>query len=231
MSAQTSCTSCNRCQGCNSCQGCNTCEGCNSCQSCNISCNGASCNTKQSFCKIDCQVYDEYGSFKFSYRPIAKTGIMGPGYFDQDVWDEIISYINRRISMGDEVDSGSTIAYSSTSNVAPFKASEFNRISKKTRNGPSVNAGDVIYGSYFIDLEEAVNNTRLSSSACDTCNAGCNAPSCESCETCDGCETCVTGCYTRNSCGTCQRCQRSNTTTTCCGCNTSCESNQTSGNK
>ncbi len=204
MGAQTSCTSCVACQGCN------TCESCNSCQSCNTSCNASSgCNTLQAFCAIGCQTYGQYGSFAFSYSPTPDNGIMGPGYFDQGVWNEIISYINTLRTKGSVSNSGGSLSYSSINDVAPFKASEFNRISGAI-NGGAVSPEGLIYGVYFSNLEDNAEAMRLSNSACDRCNVSCDV-------TCNSCQKC----NVRNSdaCGTCQACQGGNTTTSCCSCN------------
>ena len=204
MSAQNPCTYCVSCQGCVSC------ESCNSCQSCNTKCNASSgCNTLQAFCTIGCQTYGQYGSFAFSYSPTPNSGIMGPGYFDQDVWDEIISYINTLRSKGTVKNSGSSISYSSTNNVAPFKASEFNRVSGAV-NGGSVSAEGIIYGAYFSNLENAAEAMSLASSACDKCNVNCNV-------TCNSCQKCNTS--NTDACGSSQICRSGNTTPSCCGCN------------
>lgn len=116
-------------------------------------------------------------SFSFSYRPkgsaqieaegyskeYARTsaGIMGPGYFDKGVWDEIITYINDTRDEGE-----SKIPYSKDADVSPFKASEFNRISSLV-DGPTVKAGDVIYGSLFFELEECAGRARSRSASSD----------------------------------------------------------------
>ncbi len=198
------------CSKCVSCQGCNSCETCNACQLCNSKCNAPSgCNTLQAFCAVGCQAYGEYGGFAFSYSPTTGTGIMGPGYFDQDVWDEIISYINTLRSKGSVSRSGSNLSYSSVSDVAPFKASEFNRIANAV-NGGTVSQNGVIYGSYFSNLESSAEAMLLNKSACDKCNVSCDV-------TCNACQKCNTG--NTDACGTCQACQGGNTTTYCCGCN------------
>lgn len=187
-----------------SCSGCYTCEDCNSCELCDEDCE-TPCQSKQTFCK-DCQTFGEYGSFSFSYSP-EEDNIIGPGYFDQDVWDEIIKYINRLRTKGNSKLSGgitgSAIDLSSTINVVPFKASEFNRITNyiidedgKKVTSASASAGELIYGSYFQDLEADVEKAELKSTACDSCNAGCQG--------CDGCELCNTS--NSDDCGSGQKC-------------------------
>lgn len=176
------------------CSGCNTCQSCNSCQSCNAACNGVGCNTLQSFCTVGCQAYNEYGDFKFSYDPV-KENIMAPGYFDQSVWDEVITFINERRLKGSTSSSGEAIAKSAKEDVAPFKASEFNRVSSAC-GGPTVKQNDLILGSYFQELAAAVNGTSLAGGACDNCNASCNV-TCNSCQKCNSSNS--------DSCGSGQR--------------------------
>ena len=133
---------------------------------------------------------------------------MGPGYFDQDVWDEIIKYINKLRAKGSEKNSGDFVPLSWTDDVAPFKASEFNRIAviagTQTRSSNSI-----IYGSYFQDLEQDIESAKLSNKACDKCNTGCDV-------TCDNCQKCNTS--NTDACGAGQTCN--NKATNCESCDT-----------
>lgn len=228
----TSCQSCDGCESCNICQGCDTCEGCvtcntcNTCEKCDEGCEEP-CIIIQTLCKLNGQTYsDNLGyNFAFSYSPTAHTGIMGPGYFDQNIWDEIVTYINNARLKGDMQNTGGTIDYSSVLNVAPFKASEFNRIANEI-NGLNVSSGDVIYGSYFSSLENAASSSLISVSACDKCNDKCDEE-CNKCQKCDEggedicektnmCDACQ-WCQDCNSCLGCDNCQTGNSI--CCNCN------------
>ena len=130
---------------------------------------------------------------------------MGPGYFDQDEWDRIISYINKARSKGNP-STGGTISLSSKSNVAPFSAKEFNRVSNKI-NSIEVEQDKVIYGSYFDSLETAASAMKINKYACDgTCNAKCNGG-------CDACQSCNKSCN-----GSCNGSRQAEYYYTCCGC-------------
>ena len=218
------CSGCYVCQSCLDCNNdCLTCQSCNSCEKC-VECEGT-CDTLQAFCTIGCQTYGEYGTFYFSYRPTPGVGRMGPGYFDQTVWDQIITHINQMLAKGTKQNSGSPMAYSLTQNVAPFTAAEFNRVAAAAGAGQPATKGGLIYGSYFTDLETAVNNIQqLSGNACDTCNIKCDV-------VCDSCQMCNTQnsdpCSSGQGCGAAQTayewingiCNQA----VCCGCETACE--------
>lgn len=221
------CQSCNVCEKCNTCEDCDGCQDCNSCQSCNAQCNSQGCNTEQTFCTIECETYGEYSNnfFEFSYRPFANIGIMGPDYFNQSVWNEIIAYINKMLAKGSEQNSGPQISDSTAAAVAPFSAEEFNRIATKAGSTLSVKPGDVIYGAYFQDLEKAVIKQKLSAIACDKCNIECDV-TCDGCQKCndqntDCCDISVQMCIQSKP----EACNQSNghicgqTITVCCGCN------------
>lgn len=166
-----------------SCSSCDSCQGCDSCQLCNTSCNSeGECNTLQVFCE-KCQTYGEYQTFDFS-KCADKDEIIGPGYFDKTVWDNFIEQINNVRTKGEESSSGDAIDSSTYDNVVPFKASEFNRIADYINTSRSVSSNDIIYGSYFGELLTGASNTRLSESACDKCNTGCDA-TCDKCQKCD----------------------------------------------
>lgn len=205
--------SCQTCETCNSCETCNACEGCNKCEKCD-NCN-AICNSSQALCKIGSQVLaDRVG--EFSWRRCASSGeIMGPGYFDINVWNTICSFIDKRTSVGSKVSGGSH--FSDNTSITPsnpaFTASEFNRVAGEV-GASRVNRGDVIYGSYFSSLEDAANSYKFSSLACDNCNTSCNAncDGCIDCNNCQGCdagkekEACMQGCH-HTYCCSCDTCQ------------------------
>lgn len=205
MSTQYACSSCNSCTGCNVCQKCNT--GCQ-----------VTCNTSQALCKIKGQSYSANAG-TFSWKNCATKGqIIGPGYFNQNEWDRIISHINEARSAGREVSTGGTISKSVKADVSPFSAKEFNRVARKvgnvtvtiTENGKPITktnatANDVIYGTYFSELETAANTMKISSRACDSCNTKCNG-GCNECQKCNG------------GCNSCNGSSQASYYPYCCGC-------------
>ena len=238
----------------NYCIGCNTCQsGCQSCQLCDTGCQ--TCDTCMSNCNNGRQaLYDNQtiaaictNAFSFRVTPVSGVTIIGPdpdgtlGYFCKSVWDDIATWISQRHTLdtgydGNEAgfigehgngDGGAEVAISSLSDVSPFKASEFNRISSIVGgtivSGPSTGAtvGDVIYASLFSDLVTAANNKTVDNGACKYCVAicdlthnacvRCNESQCESycqsCNTiCNGCLACDNGECCNNCQGSCETC-------------------------
>ncbi len=190
------CTSCDdkACQGCVSCQKCN--------KTCQVTCNA---DNLQTLCNTTGQTYAAIAG-SFSWKECATAGeIMGVGYFDKDEWDRIITHINKARNAGTKVSTGGAISKSTTANVSPFSAKEFNRVAqavgnitvKITEDGKTVtktNASqdDVIYGKYFTELKNAANKMLISSKACNSCNAACDGG-------CNACQKCNTKCVTCNS--------------------------------
>lgn len=205
------CQSCNTsersmCSNCNKCNICIDCQKCNSCQA-----TGADqCETIQTLCIVRSEYLRTYaGTFAFSYRPTKDAGIMGPGYFDKSVWDEICAWISQERSVGEKSPGGPGLRSSYTNDVSPFTAAEYNRVANHLGiYNNEVRPNALIKGSYFTDLESAANVYKISDSACDICNVECDADGCDSCLTphsCDACVTCTTGCNACNSCNTSQR--------------------------
>lgn len=204
------------------CQTCNTCQGCNSCQSCNSNCNDTGCNTIQAFCSTN--VGQRVGTFSFG------QSVSGDQTFlTKTNWNKIITYINNAYAAGGGekgVDGGDSGLPESDSNTF-MTAAMFNLVSEALCNlgkyeentvdsvdGPSLRVkgmqvnnkgqityeGDVIYGSYFEDLEKYANFLRYKTTQCDNCNSGCNV-------TCNDCQSCnAGGCQTNSPEGCCSLC-------------------------
>lgn len=186
-----SCEHCVSCQGCNSCQGCYTCLRCNRCETCN-NCQAPVCQTAQALCTIESQYLNHYkGNFDFS-ACYSSGEIMGVGYFDKDVWDELSDWISTRAEVGAKENGGTTVANSSVSAVDPFSAAEFNRMARIVGAG-TVNKEDIIRGSYFSNLVSAANRIQIKSTACDLCNIACDANGCDKCLSVDHCTSCNNG--------------------------------------
>lgn len=215
------------CQSCNSgCQSQNTCSKCNSCESCNVNCNGSGCNTIQTFCVSNQKV----GSFSFN-QPIGTDEL----FLKKTNWNRLITHINNAYAKGSA--SLSNNAQSGTGVRNPgnggnsglpdsdendfMTADMFNKVSIALGNlgsaGPSrrvVADVDIVYGSYFKDLENYANNLQYKSSQCNNCNAGCNVK----------CNTCLV-CNVEN-CGACNGTCQAHSSTSCCSssCQHSCQS-------
>lgn len=209
--------SCGRCNGCNTCNvQCDTCQKCDTCQA---PCNAAQLSIEGSTCKV----FRQFGIFDFS-KCYSSGEIIGPGYFDEDAWQEIIDHYN---TIGDKgitkplLNPSSFLSDPSYSDLVPFSAAEFNRIADAV-GANTVKPQDVIKGSYFSNLVNAINSLNGRSDSCDYCNSNCNCPSGDTTK-CVACQTCVT-------CQGCVSCQGgdANCKNSCCGCDTQCESNQAS---
>lgn len=203
-----SCQTCVTCQGCYRCQGCYTCNTCDSCQKCNSSCqadDGNACVTLQAICTINTNNLKSLcgDTFKFSPCPETTT-LMGPNseQFRKATWDSICEWIAQRADYGDEVAGGDDFDNSTTANVAPFKASEFNRISDELGCSTKATQLTQIKGSYFKALETATSSYKISTSACDKCNAACNVTCC----TCQSYDTTTDVCSSQKCSG--ERCQQ-----------------------
>lgn len=222
------------CQSCNSCHSGNTCSYCNSCMSCNSSCNASSgCNTIQSFCSKS----QSAGGFSFN-QTIAKDELL----VTRANWNRLITYIRNAYAKGssslvNNAKSGSGVSGSGKGGTPDLPESDtntymtadiFNKVSIALgglgSTGPERRVTkdvDIIYGSYFKDLETYANNLKYKTTQCDNCNAGCNVK----------CNTCLT-CNVEN-CGRCNGSCQSHSSNTCCSstCQHSCQSETTSESK
>ena len=85
-------------------------------------------------------------------------------------------------------------------------------------NIPHVSRGDFIYGSYFKKIELYLDDWKLKTSQCSSCNINCDdCVNCQGCNNCNGCVTCNGGCNNCNgSCNTCNNgCSSCNSCVTC----------------
>lgn len=132
---------------------------------------------------------------------------------------------------------------SSTNNVSPFKASEFQRVAAIVNySNSTVQKDAIIYGSYFTDLSRYANLYSFRSNACNLCNEGCqindvcaacntnnidiNFPKIYNCTQCNACQTCNENCNSNcNKCQGCNGCELCNTGCQSCdaGCEDSCD--------
>ena len=215
------------CQSCNSgCQSQNTCSKCNSCESCNVNCNGSGCNTIQNFCSTN----QSAGGFSFN-QPLKKDDL----FLTKVNWNRLITYINNAYkkgstSLSNRAQSGNGVTSTGIGGNSGLPESDpndfmtedmFNKVSQALgglgSSGPTrrVKANvDIVYGSYFQDLENYANNLQYKKSQCNNCNAGCNVK----------CNTCLV-CNVEN-CGACDGSCQSHTSRNCCSssCQHSCQS-------
>ena len=218
------------CQSCNSCNYGNTCSKCNSCESCNVNCNGASCNTIQAFCSTSGQ---SAGGFSFN-QPIGKDEL----FLTKTNWNRLITYIREAYNKGsnsltNNAQSGNGVSSPGKGGDSGLPVSDtnifmtadmFNKVSSALgglgSSGPSRRVQtdvDIVYGSYFKDLETYANNLNYKKTQCNNCNAGCNVK-CNTCLVCnvENCGACNGTCQTHSSNNCCSStCQHS--------CQSSCE--------
>lgn len=224
------CTGCDTCNSCVACEECNKCQKCDTCQ---VTCNQAEVLVKPG----DCGWLGELlGNFSFSPSPTKDMTLIGPedGMFNKESWDAIIDYYNKGAGLGKIVHFfASDIPTSTVAAVSPFSAAEFNRVAAAVGTNLRVNPGDLILGSYFTALENAVSNLTGDDGACDKCNEGCDCEGaitskCVQCLTCDECQSCVTGVTDAKGCMEyccdCDTCQSTCQVSCQSSCQISCQS-------
>lgn len=207
---------CGSCEGCNSCDSscqdpcytCNACIACENCDNCNSDCNNCNedCNSAQVICSYH-NTLSGYLGYNFAWTECIEAGqVIGLGKFDRIEFNKIYTYLSKRSQIGSPswATGGSVITNNETKKS--LTASEFNKIA----NALSVDtreSGELIKGSYFRDLAEAVNIYEYNKSACWQCNTSCNA-NCDECLA--DCDTCL-NCDTDNSdaCGDAEICVES----------------------
>lgn len=168
-----------------SCQSsCQSCQGCNKCQKCNTGCN-IDCNTSQSFCNIGKQ---EVGSFSFDACLAADETIA----ITKTKWNALYKYIYNAYHKGSESNMSGSCKIGSSSSDTYLTASGYNEVAKALSglgsSGVSrrVSVGDLIYGSYYQELEDAADGLLYDESQCNTCDSKCQG--CNVCQSCnDGC--------------------------------------------
>lgn len=221
------------CQRCNSgCQSQNTCSWCNDCEACNVNCDGVvGCNACLSFCESAQSV----GGFSFN------QSLQGGDLFlTKTNWNRLITYINNaykkgNVSLTDNAQSGKGVIGTGAGGDSGLPesdsndfmtASMFNKVSEALgglgSTGPTrrVKANiDIVYGSYFQDLEDYANILLYKDTQCYNCNASCNIK----------CNTCLV-CNVEN-CGKCDGSCQAHSPSSCCSssCQKSCQNKTPSG--
>ena len=169
-----------------------TCNSCDSCQSGNMG--EKVCDTEQKYNKTIsiCTTNNEYISY-------------------QDSWKPIIDAINEIYDYEHDMKGTKTIAskITNTGNTNTAITLNLYNEAQSRLNTTAHNKNDVMLGTYFADLTNALRNNKFSPNLCQSCNAcnNCNAE----CEDCDNCvNTYHKSCKQCNTCQTCQGCNQCN---------------------
>lgn len=221
MANNTVCTSCN-----NGCESKNSCTTCNSCQLCNNTTCEVTCILVQAFCSPEGSGQSA-GGFNFNQCVSSDQT-----FLTKANWNRLISYINNAYAKGSK-QSGGDSGLPSSDNNEFMTAEMFNKVSNALgglgSSGPGYNmeggpSGDIILGSYFVNLESYADALKYKTNQCDKCNDSCDV-TCKECQKCniENCGACDNGCqdhspsysYPCETCVNCESdCQKSAQTTT-----------------
>ena len=179
------------------------CTSCVRCQNCDEGCQGA-CDSCQGFCETNRE--DSNNEFTFS-KCVAKDEIIGAEYFSRATWNEAITRINAIFAKGtgnggngkgvsrpynaisSQIEANSTDLF--------MTAEEFKRVATAANmevDNTKIVKDQVIYGSYFSSLANAVAHLHYKSYQCDLCNSSCDVD-CDNCQRCDSsCDGCDSEC-------------------------------------
>lgn len=151
------------------------------------------CDNCQTLCERGSQVYSERCGNTFSFKECVSSGEL---FFSLDTWNKAFKYIYAAYSLGSDTNNLRNAPDEDDNDF--MTAKKYNEVAKlinvKTRN-----SGDVIYGTYFEEIEEKLSDLELSSRQCNRCNSGCDTCDAETYKTkCPA--TCTTSCST--SCST-----------------------------
>lgn len=203
------------CQG--NCQNCNSscnwhCNSCDSCNICNSSCEGSCENNKQLVSNTS------IGTFCFrknsnGNRLKGGTEVSNPSdadlFLTANEWNKLISKIESAYRLSSDLpDTGADkyqgkdikagVQYNNEFMTAFMFDGAITRMKYATNGSTSPgNSGkqkeDVIYASYFRDLEDYFNNSFkiYYCNSCNNCNS-CNS-SCQGCNSCNNCQSCQGG--------------------------------------
>lgn len=145
------------------------CNSCNTCQSGNTG--STVCDTEQTYDKTIsiCTTNKEYISYEESWKPII------------DAINEIYDYEH-----GDNMEGTKTITSKITvtdDTNLPITLDLYKEAQERLKTTVH-NKNDIMLGTYFKDLTDALKNNKYSDTLCESCNTSCN--SCDECQTCNG---------------------------------------------
>lgn len=210
-----------------------SCQKCNACQQCDENCDSSAgqCNVAQTLCEVGAEEFGKVSYFSFSPNPLDSLTRIGPSdgehIFNKASWDAIIQHMNSILRL-DIAQNEEEQAISRVEHVSPFTATEFKRVADIVGykyDEEKIKAGNIIFGYYFSNLEDAVNQKTFHPLACKMCNdngnltpdGGCLAclkcvtgqknlmsqgSNCTQCNNCDNCQACL-------SCNSCNDCEKS----------------------
>ena len=163
---------------------------CKSCQMC-VTCQPV-CYEKQTLCELTGQSASTYASHSWP-SSFSKDEIV-ISVLPRSVFNTAFSYINTALARGN---TQSTSSWRGSPETRDFiyadKVNEILTGLSKFENGHNISQAkqnDVITSDYFTSIAQSLNSAKISSSACDTCNAACNV-TCKECQTCVECQGCV----------------------------------------
>lgn len=197
----------------------NPCGLCSVCDNCN------KCDTEQSFCSTSGQAAANYPGGSYSFGPFNRDDIIiktmplavfnamgdaavtiattiGNGGIEGTnnngaVSNENASWTHQTTPFVDDTKTNELVKLIESIGGGTTPASKFVSTSGESWPGSFLKDRDIVYGSYFTAIANAINQCDLNPSACDACNSGCDAI----CETCNTCDNCQASCQTDNNAG------------------------------
>lgn len=199
----TECPKCNKCQGCNKCQTCDNCE--TYCQSSQKA--STYIKTFQKFYNYE---LDENNNYKASCLDQGQTIVI-----KADDWNNLISFIDQAYDLGTLGKATTKPSLSSVQKTQAISHTDYNQIAKAFALGSDalnieVKKDDIIYGTYFSQLQNyAINSFLLMPMQCNTKNQ-CSATDCNTCQHCNdsNCQACNNN--NKSNCCKCNTCQQNN---------------------
>lgn len=153
------------------------------------------CSTAQTFCQ-NCQTVGEYSSIKFQF-----SETFAPKTKATTKWKtEVINGLTKISNYGSQGTKSPTDTELNTLHTILSKQkindTDYNEIITILKNGTKVQEKTRILGSYFLDLQDYINNYKLNVNLCNTCNSGCNTTCQASAQCNDYCSSCDVTCDT-----------------------------------
>ena len=202
----TSCNSCNECQACNKCQTCNICE--TYCQS---------SQKASSYIKT----FQKFYSYEFDKDNNYKASCLNQGQtitIKASDWNNLISFIKQAYSLGTLGKTDKVPVLSSVQKAQVISHTDYNQVAQAFELGSkalniTVKENDIIYGTYFSQLQDyAINSFLLMPNQCNNKNQCHPDTECNACQACNSnCQACNNN--NKSNCCNCNTCQKGNKTT------------------
>lgn len=181
------------------------CDQCQTCDDCDGGAHGE-CDVKENLCKYDQNAANQC-NFSNPWTGIEKNAVI-IDVLPRSKYNSIIDCIEAAYSRGELVNAGGISISPETGDfITASKTNEImdaiNGLNGQVISGvpnPLIKDEHIVYASYFQQIASGLMSMQLRETACDYCDAACDAQ----CKTCDACDTCDTGaCYTCVTCNTC----------------------------